>query len=146
MSTSPVPLMTRRVGQRCTLNLSRAETLVGCHLRCHPRHLTMVQNDVAKGPHVAEQCDVNIHSLVILYLGQVTRRTLESAPPSPNFHADGRTLSLRPTLHGGCSVVPGLEIELNSITPSSLSSQKIQELTIVTELSTSESEPTRFHK
>ncbi|GFV98717.1 uncharacterized protein TNCV_1454031 [Trichonephila clavipes] len=25
-SSSPVPLMTRRVGQRCTLNLSRAET------------------------------------------------------------------------------------------------------------------------
>ncbi|GFY01281.1 uncharacterized protein TNCV_5077481 [Trichonephila clavipes] len=26
MSSSPVPLRTRRVGQRCTLNLSRAET------------------------------------------------------------------------------------------------------------------------
>ncbi|GFX44873.1 uncharacterized protein TNCV_3429221 [Trichonephila clavipes] len=26
MSSSPVPLKTRRVGQRCTLNLSRAET------------------------------------------------------------------------------------------------------------------------
>ncbi|GFX57875.1 hypothetical protein TNCV_3068421 [Trichonephila clavipes] len=26
MSLSPVPLMTRRKGQRCTLNLSRAET------------------------------------------------------------------------------------------------------------------------
>ncbi|GFU80035.1 uncharacterized protein TNCV_579151 [Trichonephila clavipes] len=25
-SSSPVPLKTRRVGQRCTLNLSRAET------------------------------------------------------------------------------------------------------------------------
>ncbi|GFT63655.1 uncharacterized protein TNCV_870881 [Trichonephila clavipes] len=26
VSSSPVPLKTRRVGQRCTLNLSRAET------------------------------------------------------------------------------------------------------------------------
>ncbi|GFT34561.1 hypothetical protein TNCV_4125191 [Trichonephila clavipes] len=26
MSSSPVPLKTRRVGQRCTLNLSRAQT------------------------------------------------------------------------------------------------------------------------
>ncbi|GFX72646.1 uncharacterized protein TNCV_4062421 [Trichonephila clavipes] len=26
LSSSPVPLKTRRVGQRCTLNLSRAET------------------------------------------------------------------------------------------------------------------------
>ncbi|GFY28261.1 low-density lipoprotein receptor-related protein [Trichonephila clavipes] len=34
----------------------------GCQLRCRPRHLTMVQNDVAKSPRAAEQCDVNIHS------------------------------------------------------------------------------------
>ncbi|GFT95887.1 uncharacterized protein TNCV_312261 [Trichonephila clavipes] len=43
-----------RVGERCTLNLSRAQTSSrwcgvvvrrgGCHLRCRPRHLTMVQN------------------------------------------------------------------------------------------------------
>ncbi|GFX29610.1 uncharacterized protein TNCV_4776821 [Trichonephila clavipes] len=55
-SLSPVPLKTRRVGQQCTLNLSRAETSsrwcgvvvwrVECQLRCRPRHLTMVQNDV----------------------------------------------------------------------------------------------------
>ncbi|GFW67495.1 uncharacterized protein TNCV_3391661 [Trichonephila clavipes] len=54
--SSPVPLKTRRVGQRCTLNLSRAETSSrwcgvvvrrgGCQLRCRPRHLTMVQNYV----------------------------------------------------------------------------------------------------
>ncbi|GFU95518.1 uncharacterized protein TNCV_2729721 [Trichonephila clavipes] len=52
-SSSPVPLKTRRVGQRCTLNLSRAETSSRwsgvvvrrqCQLRCRPRHLTMVQN------------------------------------------------------------------------------------------------------
>ncbi|GFW20676.1 uncharacterized protein TNCV_1048991 [Trichonephila clavipes] len=53
-SLSPVPLKTRRVGQRCTLNLSGAETSSrwygvvvwreGCQLRCHPRHLTMILN------------------------------------------------------------------------------------------------------
>ncbi|GFX11250.1 uncharacterized protein TNCV_4786421 [Trichonephila clavipes] len=60
MSSSPVPLKTRRVGQRCTLNLSRAETSSrwcgvvvrreGCRFRCHPRHLTMVQNYVVRRP------------------------------------------------------------------------------------------------
>ncbi|GFX46833.1 uncharacterized protein TNCV_4039791 [Trichonephila clavipes] len=58
MGSSPVPLKTRRVGQRCTLNLSRAETSSrwcgvvvrrgGCQLRCRPRHLTMVQNYVVR--------------------------------------------------------------------------------------------------
>ncbi|GFU86679.1 uncharacterized protein TNCV_2880991 [Trichonephila clavipes] len=58
MSSSPVPLKTRRVGQRCTLNLSRAQTSSrwcgvvvrrgGCQLRCRPRHLTMVQNYVVR--------------------------------------------------------------------------------------------------
>ncbi|GFX89027.1 uncharacterized protein TNCV_2853271 [Trichonephila clavipes] len=57
-SSSPVPLKTRRVGKRCTLNLSRAETSSrwcgvvvrrgGCQLRCRPRHLTMVQNYVVR--------------------------------------------------------------------------------------------------
>ncbi|GFS83694.1 uncharacterized protein TNCV_610421 [Trichonephila clavipes] len=57
-SSNPVPLKTRRVGQRCTLNLSRAETSSrwcgvvvrrgGCQLRCRPRHLTMVQNYVVR--------------------------------------------------------------------------------------------------
>ncbi|GFV97608.1 uncharacterized protein TNCV_2041161 [Trichonephila clavipes] len=56
--SSPVPLKTRRVGQRCTLNLSRAETSSrwcgvvvrrgGSPLRCRPRHLTMVQNYVVR--------------------------------------------------------------------------------------------------
>ncbi|GFX29287.1 uncharacterized protein TNCV_3218211 [Trichonephila clavipes] len=56
--SSPVPLQTRRVGQRCTLNLSRAETSSrwygvvvrrgGCQLRCHSSHLTMVQNYVVR--------------------------------------------------------------------------------------------------
>ncbi|GFT55044.1 uncharacterized protein TNCV_2325521 [Trichonephila clavipes] len=55
MSSSPVPLKTRRVGQRCTLNLSRAETssrwcgvVVRCELKCRPSHLTMVQNYVVR--------------------------------------------------------------------------------------------------
>ncbi|GFT89004.1 uncharacterized protein TNCV_3084451 [Trichonephila clavipes] len=58
MSSIPVPLKTHRVGQRCTLNLSRAETSSrwcgvvvrrgGCQLRCRPRHLTMVQNYVVR--------------------------------------------------------------------------------------------------
>ncbi|GFY05728.1 uncharacterized protein TNCV_4403951 [Trichonephila clavipes] len=57
-SSSPVPLNPHRVGQRCTLNLSRAETSShwcgvvvrrgGCQLRCRPRHLTMVQNYVVR--------------------------------------------------------------------------------------------------
>ncbi|GFY36553.1 uncharacterized protein TNCV_27581 [Trichonephila clavipes] len=56
--SNPVPLKTRRVGQRCTLNLSRAETSSrwcgvvvrrgGCQLRCRPRHLTMVQSYVVR--------------------------------------------------------------------------------------------------
>ncbi|GFW75757.1 uncharacterized protein TNCV_4429401 [Trichonephila clavipes] len=58
MRSIPVPLKTRRVGQRCTLNLSRAETSSrwcgvvvrrgGCQLRCRPRHLIMVQNYVVR--------------------------------------------------------------------------------------------------
>ncbi|GFY10504.1 uncharacterized protein TNCV_2565321 [Trichonephila clavipes] len=58
MSSIQVPLKTRRVGQRCTLNLSRAETSSrwcgvvvrrgGCQLKCRPSHLTMVQNYVVR--------------------------------------------------------------------------------------------------
>ncbi|GFT42858.1 uncharacterized protein TNCV_2190011 [Trichonephila clavipes] len=51
-SSSPVPLKTRRVGERCTLNLSRAQTsfcwngevVKRGQLKYRPRHLTMVQN------------------------------------------------------------------------------------------------------
>ncbi|GFX86211.1 uncharacterized protein TNCV_2560931 [Trichonephila clavipes] len=51
-SSSPVPLKTRLVRERCTLNLSRAQTS-SCwsgevvkrgQLKYPPRHLTMVQN------------------------------------------------------------------------------------------------------
>ncbi|GFV38098.1 uncharacterized protein TNCV_4204081 [Trichonephila clavipes] len=72
MSSNRVPLKTHRVGERCMLNMSRAETssrwcgvLVrrgGCQLRCQPRHWTMVQNYEVRrhSPRVAEQCEVNI--------------------------------------------------------------------------------------
>ncbi|GFV37913.1 uncharacterized protein TNCV_2663261 [Trichonephila clavipes] len=52
-SSSPVPLKTRRIRERCTLNLSRAQMSSrwcgvvvrrgGFQLRCCPHHLTMVQ-------------------------------------------------------------------------------------------------------
>ncbi|GFW28017.1 uncharacterized protein TNCV_768971 [Trichonephila clavipes] len=74
MSSIPVPLKTRRVGQRCTLNLSRAETSsrwCGVVVRrggCSGVvHVTLpwfkITWSVAKSPRVAEQCDVNINSL-----------------------------------------------------------------------------------
>ncbi|GFY01156.1 transposable element Tc1 transposase [Trichonephila clavipes] len=54
MSSSLEPLKTRRVGKRCTLNLSRTQTSsrlcgvevkrMGSRLRCHPRHSTEIQN------------------------------------------------------------------------------------------------------
>ncbi|GFX40469.1 uncharacterized protein TNCV_1412791 [Trichonephila clavipes] len=58
MSSSPVPLKTRRVWQRCSLYLSRAETSSRwygvvvrrgwCQIRCRPRHLTMAQRYVVR--------------------------------------------------------------------------------------------------
>ncbi|GFV33934.1 uncharacterized protein TNCV_1673481 [Trichonephila clavipes] len=74
-SSSPVPLKTRRVGQRCTLNLSRAETSsrwCGVVVRRGGASSGVVhvtdhgfQNYVVRrqSPRVAEQCDVNLHSL-----------------------------------------------------------------------------------
>ncbi|GFX12777.1 uncharacterized protein TNCV_3437511 [Trichonephila clavipes] len=55
-SSSPVPLKTRRVGERCTLNLSRVQTTFRwCgvvvkrgQLKYRHRHLTMVQNYEAR--------------------------------------------------------------------------------------------------
>ncbi|GFV50765.1 uncharacterized protein TNCV_2214261 [Trichonephila clavipes] len=51
-SLSPVPQKTHHVGERCTLNWSRAltsscwsgEVVKRGQLKCRPRHLTMVQN------------------------------------------------------------------------------------------------------
>ncbi|GFT68261.1 hypothetical protein TNCV_658881 [Trichonephila clavipes] len=52
-SSSPVPLNSHRVGERCTLNLSRAQTRPPggvvvrrgvCQIKCRPLHLTIAQN------------------------------------------------------------------------------------------------------
>ncbi|GFU88262.1 uncharacterized protein TNCV_846551 [Trichonephila clavipes] len=68
MSSIPVPVKTRRVGQRCTLSLSRAEksshwcgvvvSRGSCQLRCRPRHLTMIQNDVVR--HQKPSCSLTV--------------------------------------------------------------------------------------
>ncbi|GFW99165.1 uncharacterized protein TNCV_3009331 [Trichonephila clavipes] len=66
-SSNPVPLKTRRVRQRCTLNLSTAETSsrwCGVVVRRGSASSGVVHvMDHAKSPRVAEQCDINIHSL-----------------------------------------------------------------------------------
>ncbi|GFY15137.1 uncharacterized protein TNCV_1569521 [Trichonephila clavipes] len=74
-SSSPVPLKTRRVGQLCTLNLSRAKKSsrwCGVVVRRGGASSDVVlvtlpwfkiTRSVAKSSRVAEQCDVNIHSL-----------------------------------------------------------------------------------
>ncbi|GFX74918.1 uncharacterized protein TNCV_1844901 [Trichonephila clavipes] len=71
-SSNPVPLKTRRVGNRCTLNLSRAQ-MSSCwsggvvkrgQLKYRPHQpLFKITRSVSKSPRVAQQCDVNIHSL-----------------------------------------------------------------------------------
>ncbi|GFT97199.1 uncharacterized protein TNCV_3858541 [Trichonephila clavipes] len=75
MSSMPVPLKIRRVGQRFMLNLSRAQTSSRwCSMvvrrgsaRSGVIHVTLPWSkmtwSVAKSPRVAEQCDVNIQSL-----------------------------------------------------------------------------------
>ncbi|GFS85807.1 uncharacterized protein TNCV_2973501 [Trichonephila clavipes] len=99
MSSSPVPLKTRRVGQRCTLNLSRAEmSSRWCgvvvrrggassgvvHVFCPWFKITW---SVAKSPRVADQCDVNIHSLTRYpLLPQCGPRTKTFVHPSSKSH------------------------------------------------------------
>ncbi|GFU76141.1 uncharacterized protein TNCV_206851 [Trichonephila clavipes] len=71
-NSSPVPLKTRRVWARCTLNLSRAH-MSSCwsavvikrgQLKYRPRQPWLkITRSVSKSPRVAKQCDVNIHSL-----------------------------------------------------------------------------------
>ncbi|GFY32318.1 hypothetical protein TNCV_3558261 [Trichonephila clavipes] len=70
-NSSSVLLMTRRVGERCTLNMSRVQASSRwcgvvvrrgrCQLRCRPRHLTRYKSTrfVAKSSRVAKQHDVN---------------------------------------------------------------------------------------
>ncbi|GFY15759.1 uncharacterized protein TNCV_1284041 [Trichonephila clavipes] len=72
MSSSPVPLKTHRERERCTLNLLRAQTS-SCwngvvvkrgQLKYRPRQPWFkITRSISKSPRVAEQCDVNIHSL-----------------------------------------------------------------------------------
>ncbi|GFV35360.1 hypothetical protein TNCV_3203921 [Trichonephila clavipes] len=72
MSSSLVPLKTRRVWGRCTLNLSRAQTsscwsgvvVKRSQLKYRPRQRwSKISRSVSKSPGVADQCDVNIQSL-----------------------------------------------------------------------------------
>ncbi|GFU95810.1 uncharacterized protein TNCV_4904021 [Trichonephila clavipes] len=76
MSSSPVPLKTRHVGQRCMLNLSRTETpsrWCGVVVRrgeipvqvssTSLDHGSKLRDPSPKARDVAGQCDVNIHSL-----------------------------------------------------------------------------------
>ncbi|GFX97273.1 transposable element Tc1 transposase [Trichonephila clavipes] len=73
MSSSPVPLKTCRVGQRCTLNLRVQTSSRWCSVVVRRGgastgvvHVTRpwfkMTWSVAKSPRVAEQCGVNIHS------------------------------------------------------------------------------------
>ncbi|GFT41138.1 uncharacterized protein TNCV_5034251 [Trichonephila clavipes] len=90
--SSPAPLKTRRVGQRCTLNLSRAETSSrwrGVVVRRGGAssgvvHVTgpwfKITWSVAKSPRVAEQCDVNIQS--ITQFGYLNNHACERCPVS----------------------------------------------------------------
>ncbi|GFU70276.1 uncharacterized protein TNCV_904181 [Trichonephila clavipes] len=75
MSSSPVPLETRHVEERCTLNLSKAQTSshwCGVVVRREGARSGVVLLtcpwfkitwSVTKSPRIAEQCDVNINSL-----------------------------------------------------------------------------------
>ncbi|GFX70682.1 hypothetical protein TNCV_3307301 [Trichonephila clavipes] len=83
MSSSLVPLKTHRVGQRCTLNLSRTETSsrwCGAIVKSGISRSDIIlvirlfkfTRSVAISPRVAEQCDVNIplltHSLLLVII------------------------------------------------------------------------------
>ncbi|GFT26446.1 uncharacterized protein TNCV_3603151 [Trichonephila clavipes] len=105
--SSPEPLKTFRVGARCTFNLLRAETpSLWCGVvvrRVVPARVS--SSSIAKSPRVAEQHEVNTHSLLVRKCGDQLRcypryltenhvRTPELAP-SPNYHhTNGRTFQL----------------------------------------------------
>ncbi|GFW12071.1 hypothetical protein TNCV_4531361 [Trichonephila clavipes] len=71
MSSSPLPLKTRLVGERCTLNLSRAQTSslgegsASSGVVLFTCEWFKITRSIAKSPRVAEQCDANIHSLTL---------------------------------------------------------------------------------
>ncbi|GFU36277.1 hypothetical protein TNCV_559181 [Trichonephila clavipes] len=87
MSSSPVSLKTRRVGQRCTLNLSRAETSsrwCGVVVRrgvlaqvpsSSLDHGSKITWSVAKSPRVAEQIYKGKEQLVANSTGNLARNT-----------------------------------------------------------------------
>ncbi|GFW23748.1 uncharacterized protein TNCV_2032911 [Trichonephila clavipes] len=74
-TSSQLPQKTRRVGERCTLNLSRAQTCsrwCGVVVRRERVPAQVLSSSLehgskgayeAKSPRVAEQCDSTIHSL-----------------------------------------------------------------------------------
>ncbi|GFY21031.1 uncharacterized protein TNCV_3990751 [Trichonephila clavipes] len=76
MSSSPVPLKTHCVGQRCPLNMSRTEmssrwcgvVVRRGYANSGVIHVTWpwlkITCSVTQSPRVAEQCDVIIHSLI----------------------------------------------------------------------------------
>ncbi|GFU96909.1 uncharacterized protein TNCV_859391 [Trichonephila clavipes] len=80
MDSWPVPLKTRRLGARCTLNLSRAQTsshwccVVAIRVGASPGVVLVtcprfkITRSVAKSRRVAEQCDVKLHSHAHPYL------------------------------------------------------------------------------
>ncbi|GFY03352.1 uncharacterized protein TNCV_1173101 [Trichonephila clavipes] len=96
-SSSQVPLKIRRVGQRCTLNLSRAKTSSHwcgvvvrrggassgvVHVTCPWFKITW---SVAKRPHVAEQGDINILSLTSRGRGSLVVKVTNSWPAYHEF-------------------------------------------------------------
>ncbi|GFW27767.1 uncharacterized protein TNCV_766481 [Trichonephila clavipes] len=89
--SSPVPLKTRRVGQRCTLNLSRVETSsrwCGVVVRRGGASsgVAGALNSKLVRRQKAEQCDVNIQSIKQRREKQRkrTREVREQALPSEN--------------------------------------------------------------
>ncbi|GFV51050.1 uncharacterized protein TNCV_4743271 [Trichonephila clavipes] len=115
-SLSPVPPKTRRVEQRCTLNLSRAETSsrwCGVVVRRGGAssgvvHVTRpwfkITWSVAKSPRVAEQCDVNIQSI-----NQPSRFKVLTLHVAPNKAWTGLDSALKPMVLGTVSEGTGCE-------------------------------------
>ncbi|GFT11247.1 uncharacterized protein TNCV_1143791 [Trichonephila clavipes] len=101
-SSSPVSRKTHRVGQRCTLNLSRAETRppIGVvDMRGGASsgfvHVTWpmfkITWSVTKSSRVAEQCDVNIHSLTHFVSRKITQGSRIAFLKNSDFGASQST-------------------------------------------------------
>ncbi|GFW80943.1 hypothetical protein TNCV_3780221 [Trichonephila clavipes] len=70
MSSSVVPLKTRHLRKRCTLNLSRAQTssrwrgvVIRRGVSAHASSSSLDHSSKLRSPRVGEQCDSNILSL-----------------------------------------------------------------------------------